>query len=63
VTDCKQIIDIFLSSNEKQKKASLKTVPKYNLKIVETSKIDSPNTHIHDCLLSWPVTGGKKWQG
>jgi len=32
-------------------------IPKSNIKIVERGKIDTPNTHIHDCSLSWPGTG------
>jgi hypothetical protein len=30
-----------------------RTFPKSNRKIVERRKIDTPNTQIHDCLLSW----------
>ena len=29
------------------------TVPKFNTKIVETGKMDTPNTQIHDRSLSW----------
>ena len=29
------------------------TVPKSNRQIVETGRIDTPNTQIHDCLLCW----------
>jgi hypothetical protein len=38
---------------------------KCHRKIVETGKIDTPNTHIHNCTLSWLVTGTsikKKWR-
>jgi hypothetical protein len=33
------------------------TIPKSNIKIVERGKIDTPNTQIHDCSLSWLGTG------
>jgi hypothetical protein len=32
-------------------------MPKSNIKIVERGKIDTPNTQIHDCSLSWLSTG------
>jgi hypothetical protein len=32
-------------------------IPKSNIKIVERGKIDSPNTQIHDCSLSWLPLG------
>ena len=31
--------------------------PKYNRKIVERGKVDTPNTQIHDRSLSWLVIG------
>ena len=31
----------------------VETVPKSNRKIIETGKIDTPNTQIHDCSPSW----------
>jgi hypothetical protein len=32
---------------------TVRTVPKSNQKVVERSKIDTSNTFIHDCSLSW----------
>ena len=29
------------------------TIPKGNIKIVERGKIDTPDTHLHDRILSW----------
>jgi hypothetical protein len=37
-----------------------RTFPKSNRKIVERRKIDTPNTQIHDCLLSWFGTPNTK---
>jgi len=36
---------------------TVRTVLKYNRKIVERGKIDTINTQIHDRSLSWPSTG------
>ena len=32
-------------------------IPKGNIKIVERGKIDTPDTHLHDRILSWLGTG------
>jgi hypothetical protein len=37
-----------MGKNEKQKCHTVETVPKFNRKIVKRSKIDTPNTQIHD---------------
>ena len=36
---------------------TVRTVLKYNRKILERGKIDTINTQIHDRSLSWPSTG------
>ena len=36
------------------------TVSKYNRKIVERYKIDTPNTQIQDCYISWLGTDNGK---
>ena len=41
----------------KKKYPTIRTVPKSNRKIRNRCKIDTPNTHIHDCSLSWLGTG------
>jgi hypothetical protein len=49
---------------KKQKYHTVGTIPKSERKIVERDKIDSPNTQIHECSLSWLATGTsmkKKW--
>ena len=33
------------------------TIPKGNIKIIEIGKIDTPDTHIYDRILSWLGTG------
>jgi len=38
---------------ENKKYHTVGTVPQSNRKIIERRKIDSPNTHISDCSLSW----------
>jgi len=44
--------------NEKPKKYyTVGTVPKSNRNVVEIDKIDIPNTHIHDCSITWLSTG------
>ena len=40
-----------------KKHNTIRIVPKYNRKIVETGKIDIPNTYVHDRSLSWLGTG------
>jgi len=43
--------------DEKQKYHTVRTVTKYNIKIVERCKIYTPNTQVHDCSLSCLGTG------
>ena len=33
------------------------TIPKGNIKIIERGKIDTPDTHLYDRILSWLGTG------
>jgi len=33
------------------------TIPKSDIKIIESGKIDAPNAQMHDRLLSWLDTG------
>jgi hypothetical protein len=40
-----------------KKHNTIRIVPKYNRKIVETGKIDIPNTYVHGHSLSWLGTG------
>ena len=42
---------------KEKKYHTVETVLKSNRKIVERDKIDAPNTHTHDCSLSWLGTG------
>jgi hypothetical protein len=49
----KDIFNSYTIKLKKKKKHTLKSVLKYNLKIVERDKIDTPNTHVHDHSLSW----------
>ena len=42
---------------KKKKYQHFGTFPKYNRKVAERSKIDTPNTHIHDHSLSCLGTG------
>ena len=42
---------------KKQKYHTVGTIQKSERKIVERDKIDSPNTQIHECSLSWLATG------
>jgi hypothetical protein len=37
--------------------ATVRTISKSNINIVERDKIDTPNTYIHDYSLSWLGTG------
>jgi hypothetical protein len=38
---------------ENKKCSTVGSIPKSNIKIVERGKIDTINTQIHDCSLSW----------
>jgi len=54
--------DVFNNVFNKMKTKSLKKIhcgnsSKTNQKIVESGNFDTPNKHIHDCLLSWFDTG------
>ena len=40
-----------------KKNTTVGTIPKFNRKIVERGKIDTPRTQIQDCPLSWLGTG------
>jgi hypothetical protein len=42
-----------------QKYYTIRTILKSSRKIVETGKIDTPNTYIHDRSLSWIWTGNQ----
>jgi len=37
----------------KKKYQTVRIIPKSNINILESDKIDTPNTQIHDCLLLW----------
>jgi hypothetical protein len=48
---------MFYLLNENKHFNTLGTFPKINRKIVERDKFDTPNTQMHDLLLSWLSTG------
>jgi hypothetical protein len=52
------VLKCHLINKMKNKKSILEVriVPKSNRKFVERGKIDTPNTYIHDCSLSWSRT-------
>jgi hypothetical protein len=39
------------------------TIPKFNRKFVETDKIDTSNTHVHDLWLGTATPIQKRWRG
>jgi hypothetical protein len=47
-------------NNNKKKYQTVETIPKSSIKIVERGKIDTPNTQLHDCSLSWLGIGTVK---
>jgi len=47
----------YLEIKWEKKYHTVRTIPKSNIKIVERSKLDTPNTQIHDHSLSWLGTG------
>ena len=54
-TTCNFNSEMF-NKNKNKKYHAVGPIPKFNLKIVERRKIDTPNTQIHDGLISWLCT-------
>ena len=53
-----------MNKMKKKKYCTVETVRRSNRKIIERDKINMPNTHIHDHLLSWlgtdtPIKSGR----